>query len=501
MNTIGEENVFVLCMDGSCAKTLQLFNEKYPNKFGQRCATQAALLLYFDIGRDYVEEIVIAKDILKFIINHEYVLELYRNTGAVSLYELAGTRFVNVVYSAEIVVKEKEKIELLWATPALLLWIENQTADIKLEFLRLREKLILSEKMWQNLNFYVKLQRPLRLFVQITDGKDPTLHLIAYEFNKAKIDTLAVVKEAYQNEQLVADLNTKKSVNINKYTDLDKIITQKFNEHENDCVSDLAIAAYMFTPHYLYDPIYSDFKLHKGDIVARKLIEKYFCSDTKNSDDKVIIEDLILKIKGNYRSYRECIAGTFFAKSEIIRSGKIYNNGNTWWSEVSNEYPELALLGRKLMNAYGGKGNIKNWNENNFLSENTLNIRNFSSQEKIDAYFKIKSSYRFQNGIANEKPLHEILQKEIAFFTEGNHSRSFPDSSSAVAAAAADILKMVGEGNIKKKTQTQIQTQIQNQIEIEEDDYDKIEEDPESSFLINHLFAKEILEFKQRFQK
>ena len=54
--------------------------------------------------------------------------------------------------------------------------------------------------------------------------------------------------------------------------------------------------------------------------------EKYFFSDTKNSDEKAIIEDLILKIKGNYRSYRECIAGTFFAKSEIIRSGKVYNN-------------------------------------------------------------------------------------------------------------------------------------------------------------------------------
>ena len=58
---------------------------------------------------------------------------------------------------------------------------------------------------------------------------------------------------------------------------------------------------------------------------------------------------------------------------------------------------------------------------------------------------------------------------------------------------------MVDEGNIKKKTQTQTQTQTQNQIEVEEDDYDKIEEDPETSFLIYHLFAKEILEFKQSF--
>ena len=81
MKIVDEENVFMLSMDGSCARALQLFNEKYKNKFGQSCATRGALPLYFDIGRGYLDEIAIAKDVINFIANHG-LTELLRNTGA-----------------------------------------------------------------------------------------------------------------------------------------------------------------------------------------------------------------------------------------------------------------------------------------------------------------------------------------------------------------------------------------------------------------------------------
>ena len=55
--------------------------------------------------------------------------------------------------------------------------------------------------MWQNLEFYVKLQGPLRLFLQKSDGEDFNFYLVAYEYYKAKADSLALVKEGYQNEQ------------------------------------------------------------------------------------------------------------------------------------------------------------------------------------------------------------------------------------------------------------------------------------------------------------
>ena len=57
--------------------------------------------------------------------------------------------------------------------------------------------------MWQNLEFYVKLQGPLRLFLQKSDGEDFNFYLVA------------VVKEAYQNEQYISD--TKNTTN--KYID------------------------------------------------------------------------------------------------------------------------------------------------------------------------------------------------------------------------------------------------------------------------------------------
>ena len=44
----------------------------------------------------------------------------------------------------------------------------------------------------------------------------------------------------------------------------------------------------------------------------------------------MIIKDLILKIKGNYRSYREGVVGAYFEKSEIMKAGKIIKSGNVW---------------------------------------------------------------------------------------------------------------------------------------------------------------------------
>ena len=114
---------------------------------------------------------------------------------------MSETRFVNVVSSPEIDVEERKTIQLLWATPALLSWIDKQSSELNLEFIQLRDKLMLSEKMWQNLEFYIKLQGPLRLFLQKSDGEDFNFHLFAYEYYKSKADSLALVKEGYQNEQ------------------------------------------------------------------------------------------------------------------------------------------------------------------------------------------------------------------------------------------------------------------------------------------------------------
>lgn len=50
IKNIGEENVFMVTMDGACKKTLRMIDENYPKIFAQRCTTHGCNLLCADIG-------------------------------------------------------------------------------------------------------------------------------------------------------------------------------------------------------------------------------------------------------------------------------------------------------------------------------------------------------------------------------------------------------------------------------------------------------------------
>ena len=470
MDVIGNENVFILCMDGACVKTLRLFEEKYQKKFGQRCATHGASLLHLDIGKAFLEEIVIVKDVLKFIINHGYVLDSFKKTGAKSLHEVAGTRFASVVYSVVSVVNEKANIEMLWVQPAMTAWLQNQTAELKFEYQRLRDTLVRSDRMWKDLAFFVKLQTPLRVFLRSTDGIHPNLHLLAFEFQKAKIDTLAVVKKAFDDEELILDANN----TFNKYRDMDTVINAKFNKREKDCVSDLAVAASMFCPHMIYDPKYANFSPIRGDLCARKAIQKYFGTDSEDPVIRAISADLIFQVKMHYAHYRQPVVGQYFARPEIVRSGAIYDNGNNWWTAVGEEYSDLAELARKLNNSFGGQGASERWNKE--VTFTRTKSRNRQSHEVTSAYLQIKSNYRFKNAknTGNDQSLqHEALRMEFAA-VEAAQRMDMPEEIIAVDLA----LEIEGEADIRAE---------------EDDDYDVNDDDAEDNFLINNVFAAEAL--------
>ena len=108
---------------------------------------------------------------------------------------------------------------------------------------------------------------------------------------------------------------------------------------------------------------YADFKPVRGDLCARKAIEKYFGTKSEDPVVRAGSADLVFLLKMRYAHHRQPVIGQYFARPEIVRSGACYNNGNNWWTAVSEEYPDLAEFARKLNNGFGGQGASERWNK------------------------------------------------------------------------------------------------------------------------------------------
>jgi len=108
IESIGQQNVFIVCMDGACKASLRLINEKYTKIFGQRCTTHAIDLLLNGIGRLFLHEIKLCTRLTKFVVNHGAVSSLLTEIpGTVALFTTCNTRFVSQIYSTEVILADK----------------------------------------------------------------------------------------------------------------------------------------------------------------------------------------------------------------------------------------------------------------------------------------------------------------------------------------------------------------------------------------------------------
>ena len=77
---VGQKNVFIVCLDGACKKTLKMiWDEPSLNKiFPQRCTTHGCNLLIADIGKLFKWEINMCVRLVKFVCNHDTIFSLFK---------------------------------------------------------------------------------------------------------------------------------------------------------------------------------------------------------------------------------------------------------------------------------------------------------------------------------------------------------------------------------------------------------------------------------------
>lgn len=93
MASVGADNVFILCMDGACKRTLTLFEERNRKKFGQRCSTHGCSLLVANVAKSFTEELKLVARLLQHVCNHDGIYDiLFKMEGCNQLLGVIDSR-------------------------------------------------------------------------------------------------------------------------------------------------------------------------------------------------------------------------------------------------------------------------------------------------------------------------------------------------------------------------------------------------------------------------
>ena len=267
--TVGEENVFIVALDGACKRTMQMIWDR-PSMhriFPQRCSTHGCNLLIADIGKLFLWEINVCVRLVKFILNHDSVFALFKKMpGALLLLGTCETRFASHIYSVDHIIVDKEPLQEFWTSAELRLLLQRSPNDLKAEHAALRSEFILNEQTWARIKVFVEVEVPVRTALRISDSNALSLAQMAFVFKRAKTSSLKGAMEAEANFPAL-------------YLDLTEKISALFDKRAKDVVTKLCLAAAMVWPQYIYSENGDEIFLPEGGKAAiTDIIERYYPS-------------------------------------------------------------------------------------------------------------------------------------------------------------------------------------------------------------------------------
>jgi hypothetical protein len=128
---VGVQYVAVVCMDGAkaCISAMNLVHLRFPSVFPQRCATHGAQLIFKGIANVFADVLKGVVVITAWVVNHDFVHDIFKSMGARALLQPAGTRMVGEFIAADALLKDQSHIEELVAKsrfpgpPSPPLWV------------------------------------------------------------------------------------------------------------------------------------------------------------------------------------------------------------------------------------------------------------------------------------------------------------------------------------------------------------------------------------------
>ena len=371
ISSVGEENVFIVALDGACKKTLKLiWNDPQMTKiFPRRCSTHGCNLLVADIGKHFKWEIAMCVRLVKFVCNHDRIFAiLLEMEGSLQLLGAVETRFASQIYSSERILADKDYIKTLFYDPRLLDYLRTAPQDQRAEHTALEEEFVFKNSTWERIQVFVDVEIPIRTLLRISDGHKPNLADISYGYENARRKSLAAATAAVTKFPLI-------------FVNLIEGVTGAISKRRVDIVTDLCLAAAMVLPKHVYvkngevpyDP-------EGGMQALNDVITRYYKDDT-------IKQNRAFKVFSDFREK----SGVHFGGLNLYG---LAENGTAdeFWSRASLADKVGSELFRKLVNGYCGQGESERMNKQ--VKKHRTTVRNRQSHVVTASYMELDTIYK-----------------------------------------------------------------------------------------------------------
>lgn len=415
--TVGEENVFIVALDGACKSTLRMIMDDASMQkiFPQRCTTHGLNLLVAGIGSLFDWEIMMCVRLIKFVSNHDGIFAIFQALpGALQLLGSVETRFASQIYSSERILADKIPLKQLFSGEALQLYLAQRgTPEQRREHTALDDEFISNYETWERIKIFVDVEYPVRRLLRISDGHKPNLPEICFGYEDARKKSLAAVESAQKKYPL-------------KYVTLFVDVTAAFEKRTKDVVTPLCLAACMVLPRHVYTVDGQlPYEPEGGGAELVAVIERYYRGDLPKQIEA-------LKV---FQDFRER-AGAHFGNPRTIYTA-LDDTAETFWKTTAIMQPVGSELFRKLCNGYAGQGESERMNKQ--VKKFRTTVRDRLSHEVTSAYMELDTLNKMETkneSYNKESPYMECLREKVLEIQEEH------EELGAIAAADEEEIEM-----------------------------------------------------------
>ena len=368
---VGEENVFIVALDGACKKTMRLIweRESMHKIFPQRCSTHGCNLLIADIGKLFLWEINLCVRLVKFILNHDAVYALFKKMpNTLMLLGTCETRFASHIYSVDRIVADKDQLQQFWTSAELrsLLQLRSST-DLKAEHTSLRNDFILNEQTWSRVSVFLDVEVPIRTALRISDSNAPNLGQMAQVFERSIAESMKGAMKAEGEFPAI-------------YPDLAEKIRILCDRRRVDVVTKLCLAAAMVYPKKIYTADGEVYAPEGGKAAINDVIQRYYPSISDQLKAIVVLNNLRSKT-GLFADPRMKLSADTSTPDDFYIIA----------CSLSDEVVGLELY-RKLINGYSGQGESERMNKQ--VKKHRTTVRNQQHHAATSALMELESTYK-----------------------------------------------------------------------------------------------------------
>ncbi|KAI8543885.1 hypothetical protein RHMOL_Rhmol08G0253400 [Rhododendron molle] len=377
IDEIGEANVVQVITDNASnyvAAGSRLM-EKRKKLYWTPCAAHCIDLMLEDIAKlaVYEQTLKYAREVVKFIYGHTWVLALMRFfTKNNELLRPAVTRFATAYLTLQSLYKQKQNLIAMFSSDK---WCSSSWAW-KVEGIKVRAIVLFDPKFWSNVAFCIKTTMPLVVVLREVDSEErPAMGYIYELMDSAK-------------EKIAFNCAN----NAKKYTPIWNKIDARWTPQLH---RPLHAAGYYLNPQLRYRDNFSNV-----DEVKQGLHE---CMDRMLSYEERLTADIQL-------DYYDQAKGDFGTRVAV--DSRMMRSPANWWMRFGGKMPELTKFAIRVLSlTCSASGCERNWST--FESIHTKK-RNRLEHKRLNALVYVKYNTKLrERSIKRRQNIDPILVDEI----------------------------------------------------------------------------------------